>query len=38
MDTLTGSAGVDWLFYNKDTGVKDKATDSQSNEFQTDID
>jgi hypothetical protein len=38
VDRLTGSAGCDWFFANRDNGVKDKVTDDQCDEAFEDID
>jgi len=37
-DVLTGNQGIDFFFFNADTGVKDKITDLSAAEFADDID
>ena len=37
-DRLTGSAGRDWFFANRDCGVRDTVTDSHCDEVFEDID
>jgi Ca2+-binding RTX toxin-like protein len=38
VDYMTGSAGSDWFFANKDAGVKDIVTDATGSETVTDVD
>lgn len=37
-DTLTGSAGRDWFFANRDCGVRDTLTDDHGNELVDNVD